>query len=52
MFYALFTVSFAAVSAGTALAWTSPIDTQLNENTTLSITADQSEYKSKLTFNS
>lgn len=45
LLFVLISVSFAAVSAGTALAWTSPIDTQLNENTTLSITVDQSEYK-------
>jgi hypothetical protein len=36
-------VSFAAVSAGTALAWTSPINQQLNETTALSVTEDQSE---------
>ena len=36
-------VSMAAVSAGTALAWTSPIDKQLNETTPLSITSDQSK---------
>lgn len=43
-FVAATAVSFAAVSAGTALAWTSPIDTQLNENTTLSITVDQKSW--------
>lgn len=45
-------MSFAAVSAGTALAWTSPIEAQLNETTIPSVTADQSEWKrTKLLIN-
>jgi len=43
-FLAASAVSLAAVSAGTALAWTSPINEQLNENTTLSITDDQKSW--------
>lgn len=39
----LFAVSLAAVSAGTALAWTSPINEQLNVNTTLPVTDEESE---------
>lgn len=40
-----FTVSFAAVSAGTALAWTSPVDQQLNATTVpLAVEDDQSKF--------
>jgi hypothetical protein len=42
----LFTVSLAAMAAGTALAWTSPVGVQLmHENSTLPVTEDQSEYR-------
>lgn len=34
----------AAVSAGTALAWTSPIAQQLNATTELAVTDDESKY--------
>ncbi|CRL01368.1 CLUMA_CG014389, isoform A [Clunio marinus] len=37
-------VSFAAVSAGTALAWTSPFESQVNENSTISVTPDQKSW--------
>lgn len=36
-------MSLAAVAAGTALSWTSPVNGQLNENTTLPVTDDQSK---------
>ncbi|CAH1707711.1 unnamed protein product [Chironomus riparius] len=43
-FIAAAAVSLAAVSAGTALAWTSPVNEQLNLNTTISVDDDQKSW--------
>ena len=44
-------MSLAAVAAGTALSWTSPVNGQLNENTTLPVTDDQSKKSCIFIFN-